>query len=330
MKKEIVKRIFSLSMAVVLTLAFGCAKSGAEPEQAAQTAQIALDETEQADNTDYSGIYNVDETEDTSESGSYACSEPDENVVLVQNAGTLAMEAADINKLGDASGNYFGGQNAAVAVIAEGSLTLKSSNITTSALGGHGLYAGGDGSVLVAENCYVATAGASSAGLVAENGAALRFTGGTLSTEGSDSPCVLLGGGAALTLESVTLQTASSPLITVLSGECTLDASSQTLEGECSIAEEAFLTLQLRNSSGFTGSPGDALPARMSLSLDASSTWTLTGDASLCVFINGDAAHQNIVSNGFSIYYDSNAPENEALGGQSFALPGGGFLTPII
>jgi hypothetical protein len=36
------------------------------------------------------------------------------------------------------------------------------------------------------------------------------------------------------------------------------------------------------------------------------------------------------VSNGFSIYYDSNAPENEALGGQSFALPGGGFLTPII
>ena len=330
MKKETAKRIFALSMAIVLTLTFGCAKSGAASEQTAQPAQNSQAGTKQTGSTDYNGIYNVDETEDTSESGSYACSEPDENVVLVQNAGTLAMEGADINKLGDASGNYFGGQNAAVAVIAQSNLTLKSSNITTSALGGHGLYADGNGSILEVENCYVATAGASSAGLVAENGAALRFTGGTLSTEGIDSPCVLLGGGAALTLENATLQTANSPLIAVLSGECTLDASSQTLEGDCSIAEDAFLMLQLHNNSSFTGTPGDELPARMSLSLDASSTWTLTGDVCLSVFTNGDATHQNIQSNGFSIYYDSNAPENEALDGQSFALPGGGFLTPII
>ncbi|HRX58819.1 MAG TPA: hypothetical protein P5075_08610 [Eubacteriales bacterium] len=330
MKTETAKRVFALSMAVALTLAFGCAKSGAETVQAAETAQNSQTETEQSDSIDYSGIYNVDETEDASESGSYACSEPDENVVLVQNAGTLTMEGADINKLGDASGSYFGGQNAAVAVIAQGNLSLQNSNITTSALGGHGLYAGGDGSVLEAENCYVATAGASSAGLVAMDGAVLHFAGGTLSTEGNDSPCVLLGGGAALTLENTTLNSAQSVLITVLSGECTLDASAQALEGDFSIAEDAFLTLHLSNGSSFTGTPGDELPARMSLTLDASSTWTLTGDACLSVFTNGDATHQNIVSNGFSIYYDSNLTENEALGGQSFTLPGGGFLAPII
>lgn len=327
MKSETAKRIFALSMAVLLTLAFGCAKSGG---QTAQSSQAAQSETAESGGADYSGIYNVDETEDTSENGSYACSEPDENVVLVQNAGTLTMERADINKLGDASGDYSGGQNAAVAVTSQGGLTLKDSNVTTSALGGYGLYAGGEGSVLEAENCYVATSGASSAGLAAADGGTLRLTGGTVSTEGADSPCVLLGGGAALTLDGAALKAANGPLIAVLSGECTLDAAAQALEGECSIAEGAFLTLSLAGGSSFTGTIGDALPARASVSLDASSTWVLTGDASLSVFVNGDATHQNIESNGYSIYYDSNAPENEPLNSQSFILPGGGFLTPII
>ena len=46
--------------------------------------------------------------------------------------------------------------------------------------------------------------------------------------------------------------------------------------------------------------------------------------------MNADTTHQNIQSNGFSIYYDSNAPENAYLESQSYALPGGGYLTPII
>ena len=47
-------------------------------------------------------------------------------------------------------------------------------------------------------------------------------------------------------------------------------------------------------------------------------------------FVNADLTHANIQSNGFNLYYDSSVAENAYLEGQSFVLPGGGFLAPII
>ena len=79
-----------------------------------------------------------------------------------------------------------------------------------------------------------------------------------------------------------------------------------------------------------TGTFGESLPARVSVSLDAASTWTLDADAYVSVFLNADTAQQNIVSNGHSIFYDSSAEQNAPLGGNTFALPGGGYLTPMI
>ena len=48
------------------------------------------------------------------------------------------------------------------------------------------------------------------------------------------------------------------------------------------------------------------------------------------MLVNADLLHANIESNGFNLYYDSEAVENAYLGSQSFLLPGGGFLAPII
>ena len=86
----------------------------------------------------------------------------------------------------------------------------------------------------------------------------------------------------------------------------------------------------MQNGASFTGDLGGMLPARASVYLDASSKLILTGETYLTALVNADVTHQNIESNGFNLYYDSNVPENEYLNGQSYMLPGGGFLAPII
>jgi len=335
MKKETAKRVLAIAVAASLIFLFGCMKSTdgqVETPVSEEMGPTVIDTVsdEGSDSAEHSGIYYVDATTDESDSGSYASTTSDENVVLVENAGVLSMTSADINKLGDATGSFSSGQNAAFAVTTQSSCALSGSNITTNAFGAYGLYVSGAGSLIAAADNYIVTAGSSSPALVAADGGSMTVSGGTASTEGSDSPAVVLSGDAVLSLSGVSLSAKSSDLISVLSGDCTLNADAQALSGTVTILDDATLTLNLENGSSFTGAFGDTFPANASVSLDASSIWSLTADTNVTVFVNEDATHQNIESNGFSIYYDSNAPENESLNGQSFALPGGGFLVPII
>lgn len=329
------KRIFSLIAAIVLIVAFGCGKAALDDKAivAASPEVIVADpgsvEDSDSGNSGYTGVYNVDETTDESASGSYASSEADTNAVLVQNAGVLTMTSADINKTGDAEDDFSAGQNAAIVIVSMGQMSLLSSNVTTNARGGFGLYAAGTGSVLTANESYVYTSGESSPALVVHDGGAIVMTGGSLSTEGMDSPCVLFGGGK-VTLKNVTLNATNEEFLRVLSGanELTLDTTAMTATPI--IGEEATLLLRLLNGAAFTGDLGNMPPVKVSVTLDAASTFTLTADTYLTVFVNADLTHQNIQSNGFYLYYNSNAPENAYLNNQSFALPGGGSLVPII
>lgn len=338
MDQSAFKRIFAIVAAMVLTVAFGCGKSATKAGEPAantavpQTVSFDADAPVESglDSADHSGIYNVDETTDESSSGSYDSSNPDENTVLVQNAGTLTMSSADINKTGDADADFFSGQNAAVAVTTKSRLTLNESNVTTSALGGYGIFVSGETSSVAAENNVVVTSGNSSPALAAVDGGTLVFTGGSISTEGSDSPCVLLGGNGSVSLSSVSLSAKNSALIQSLSGNNRLTLTGMQLVTDPVLAGGAMLTLTLREGASFTGLLGDSLPARVNIDLDGSSTLTLTGDAYVTALVNADTTHQNIQSNGFYLYYDSNAPENAYLNGQSYQLPGGGFIAPII
>lgn len=335
MKKETAKRAMSIIVAATLIFLFGCMKSTdnqIEPtvSEAVETTVVDTVSDNGSDSVSHSGIYYVDETTDESDSGSYASTTSNENVVLVENGGVLTMSSADINKLGDATGGFSNGQNAALAVTTQSSCTLSGCNVTTNALGAYGLYVSGAGTVLSASDDYVVTAADSSPALVAADGGVLTFSGGTASTEGSESPVIVISGGSTLSLSSASLSVKASDLLMVLSGECILNADAQTLSGTVSILEDATLTLNLINGSSFTGTFGDALPANANISLDTSSVWVLTADTNVIVFSDADTTYQNIESNGFSIYYDSNAPENMVLNGQSYALPGGGFLVPLI
>ncbi len=329
------KRALALGFALLMIAALGCGSAAAEVKQGATATletvtfgEDALAENE-GSSVDHTGIYNVDETTDEASSGSYASSTPNENTVLVQNAGVLNMTSADLNKTGDAEGEFSSGINAAIAVVSKGQMTLSDSNVTASALGAFGCYVSGTGSNLSVSGSYIYTSGDSSPALVANDGGTVSMTGGILSTEGMDSPGLLLSGGN-VTLIGVTVKAENDKQLRILEGNSTLTLDATALTVTPIITKNATLLLKLTNGASFTGALGNALPARVNVSLDATSTLGLTEDTYLSIFVNTDVTHQNIQSNGFSLYYDSNASENAYLNSQSFMLPGGGFLSPII
>ena len=94
-----------------------------------------------------------------------------------------------------------------------------------------------------------------------------------------------------------------------------LKAAGQELEGTILVGSDSALTLELTEGSSFTGTfSGEIANAKgetvsteigaVSVTLDASSTWTLTGDTYITEF-SGDAA--NVVSNGYTLYINGTA-----------------------
>ena len=94
------------------------------------------------------------------------------------------------------------------------------------------------------------------------------------------------------------------------SNEATLKASAQKLAGAIKIGNDSTLTLDLKDGSAFNGSidgnitnaEGETVSTEVgtvSVTLDSTSTWTLTGDSYITEF-NGDAG--SVISNGFTLY----------------------------
>jgi len=332
MKQSVFKRVLPIAMILLLLFAAGCGGSPVKDaaEEAVQEPVVIGTEPEtDAATVDHSSLYAVNGTTETSDNESYASDTANVNTILVQNEGVLTMTSADINKTGDSAGDFSGGQNAAVGVLTRGQMTLNESNITTNAIGAFAMFVTGEGSALTLSGTSVYTSGDSSPALAVRDGAAVSITGGSLSTEGMDSPALLLSGGK-LTLSGVTLSAKGGELLRVLAGENELTLDNTLLPTTSIFGDEATLVLRLSNGSSFGGTLGGTLPARASVYLDASSKLILTAETYLGVLVNADLTHANIESNGFNLYYDSEAVENAYLGSQSFMLPGGGFLAPII
>ncbi len=334
MKQSIFKRVLPLAMVTLLLFAAGCSKTPTQQKVTDAEAEViasggnAEPQSESTGMT-HSSLYTVDGETTESNNETYASNTEDANSVLVERLGVLTMTSADINKTADATGDYTSGNNAAVAVISKGQLTLNQSNITTNGIGAVGMIVSGEGTQLAVNDTSVYTSGESSPVLIVRDDASAVITSGTLSTEGADSPSILLLGGR-LTLSSVTLTSKSGETLRVLAGDNFLTLDQTAISAMTNFAEEATLTLHLTNGASFSGDLGGMLPARASVYLDAASKLILTAETYLTTFVNADVTHQNVESNGFNLYYDSNASENAYLNGQSFMLPGGGFLAPII
>jgi len=112
-------------------------------------------------------------------------------------------------------------------------------------------------------------------------------------------------------------------------GNITFTADAQTLVGDVVTDAISTITASLSNSSALTGTiNGDNTTAGINLTLDSSSTWSVTGNSYLTTLTDEDTTLANIADNGYTIYYDSSQSANSWLNGATYSLTDGGQLTP--
>ena len=163
----------------------------------------------------------------------------------------------------------------------------------------------------------------SMSGDAASGTSSFTMTGGSLTSK-SGHVFHVTNTSAVITLSGVTITNTDSE--NVLLSVCddgwnggnnvaVLNASGQTLSGAVLVGDNSGLTLNLTEGSSFTGyingeitnASGETVSTEVgtvSVTLDASSTWTLTADSYVTSF-TGDAA--NVISGGYTLYVNGTA-----------------------
>jgi hypothetical protein len=170
------------------------------------------------------------------------------------------------------------------------------------------------------------------------------MTGGSLSLTATSGPLFFVTNSTGIiNLRGVAITAASGLLVEAKAterwgisgsngGAVILTAEEQVLTGDLVADSLSSLSVTLQNNSSLTGAINSENTAKSAnLTLDASSTWIVTGDSYLtCLTISGGVsgdAITNLIGNGHTVYYDASAcPE---LGGQTYTLGNGGFLKPL-
>jgi len=110
-------------------------------------------------------------------------------------------------------------------------------------------------------------------------------------------------------------------------GNVLLTANAQILNGDLVCDRASTLSATLQKNSTLTGAISGA-----ALTLDATSSWNVTGDSVLTSLVDPSATSgttlSNIHGNGHSVRYDAGLSENQWLGGKIYTLADGGQLIP--
>jgi hypothetical protein len=167
-----------------------------------------------------------------------------------------------------------------------------------------------------------------------------NMTGGTLtSVEGA--LFFITNTDSEINLKGATLKNSSEILLNAAAtsrwgnqglngGNVTLNADSQTFEGEITCDNISTVTLNLKNNSSLTSTINTSKTAKsVTVALDKTSTWTVTGTSYITVLTDEDTDLSNIKDNGNTIYYDASNTANSWLGGKTITLNGGGALKPL-
>ena len=85
-------------------------------------------------------------------------------------------------------------------------------------------------------------------------------------------------------------------------GVVTLNLTNQTADGNIVVDEISSLTMNLSNDSKYSGTINAANAGKVYLTLDSSSTLTLTGDTYVTSLTNADSTNSNINLNGHKLY----------------------------
>lgn len=115
-----------------------------------------------------------------------------------------------------------------------------------------------------------------------------------------------------------------------VAGALTLKGIKQAFKGNIVCQTGSSAKLKLTKGTLFEGAVNQKDAAKVaSMTIDADSTWKVTGNSYLDSLKNKDKQCRNIQSNGHTVYYDSSHKDNAWLKGKVLSLPGGGKLTPV-
>ena len=91
-------------------------------------------------------------------------------------------------------------------------------------------------------------------------------------------------------------------------GNLTLNATNQELNGNVEVDNISTLTMNLSESSSYTGTINSENTAKsITLKLDSSSKITLTGDSYVTSLEDSDSSYSNINFNGYKLYVNGTA-----------------------
>jgi hypothetical protein len=168
------------------------------------------------------------------------------------------------------------------------------------------------------------------------------MTGGSLSNTATTGPLFYITNSTGvITLKGVNFTVSSGIFMKAASGSwgnsgsnggnAIFTADGQTMAGNLLADSYSSIIATLQNSSSLTGDiNSDDKAKEVNLTLDLSSTWTVTADSYLTGLtdtsgISGTTI-TNIVGNGHNVYY--NKSTSSALGGKTYTLVNGGNLIP--
>ncbi|HNQ78902.1 MAG TPA: PKD domain-containing protein [Acidobacteriota bacterium] len=107
-----------------------------------------------------------------------------------------------------------------------------------------------------------------------------------------------------------------------------LSATGASFSGDMTAETAGNLTVSLKNGSELEGAINSA-----AVTIDGTSSWTVTGESTLTTISDAEGISgtsvTNITGNGYNVYYDDDLSGNSYLGGMNYSLVGGGYLMPI-
>jgi hypothetical protein len=289
--------------------------------------------------------------------------------VMAANGGSLALTNVDIVTAGGSSGAIATGRGGGTIKVTGGKVITSGQNSpdlystgaisvtggTMSATGAEAAVIEGGSSITLTKTSlfstmrkwgvliYQSMSGDAEGGQSAQGTqGTFTMTGGSLTYDPTSGPLFYVTNATAvITLKDVVISSASGTLLKASAGNwgssgsnggaVIFTADSQALAGNLVADNLSSIALTLQKDSTLTGTiNGDHTAKSTRLTMDATTSWYVTGDSYLtCLTDPGeiyDTIVANITGNGYTVYYETSACPN--LHGRTYPLLAGGSLKP--
>jgi hypothetical protein len=274
-KKKLLKIFILIFSVMIIFVSVGSVINAATTNETSETEQIQEEEPQGeppegmppgdmpfggADTMTYdytgelSGVITADGEEVTASNNTYETSTIDENVALVQNAGTLTIKDATLNKSGDDTNgdncNFYGINSILLSVNSDSIAHISNSSLNADSQGSNGIFAT-DNATVYAINSSINTTAANSRGLDATYGGTIIASYMDISTEGDHCATIATdrgGGEISVTDASLSTQGSGSPLI-YSTGNIQVNKVEGTSTGSQIAGMEGLNTVSIYNSN---------------------------------------------------------------------------------